>query len=64
MSTERDMKPLEPLSTGPLEAELAPEVEAPRDLYEDDKYSYLKDEARAEEREWLEDFRERCREIR
>ena len=67
MTPERDMEPLDPLG-GPL----APEVEAPRIevhrgqewLYEDDKDSALLDEWRAEEREWLEDFREQCREYR
>lgn len=50
----------EPLGEGPL----APEVEAPRDQSDDDKDSYLRDEWRAEEREWLQEFREQCREVR
>lgn len=54
------MSPLDPLG-GPLEPEIIPATEAPRDLYEDDKHSSLRDEWYAEEREWMEDFREACR---
>lgn len=50
---------LEPLPEGPL----SPEVEGPRDPGADDKTSALRDEWRADEREWLEDFRERCRDL-
>lgn len=32
-----------------------------RDRYDDDKDSALRDEWRAEEREWMNDFREMCR---
>lgn len=52
------MSPLDP-NEGPL----APEVEAPRDEFSDDKDSALRDEWAAEEREWWDDMRERCREL-
>lgn len=54
------MSPLDPLG-GPLEPDLIPTTEVPLDLYEDDKHSSLRDEWYAEEREWMDDFREVCR---
>ena len=53
------MSPLDPVG-GPLEPEIIPATEAPRDLYEDDKHSSLRDEWYAEERGWMRDFAEDC----
>lgn len=44
-----------PLGAGPLQ----PESDAASKLFEDDKYSYLRDEALAERREWERQDRDR-----
>lgn len=47
----------EPLGLGPMLPEPDPA------LFEDDKHSYLRDEWAAEAREWLQEFREECRDL-
>ena len=50
--TYQHAEPLEPLGQGPLEPEIIPATDVPRDLYEDDHLSELRDDWRAEAREW------------
>lgn len=54
-------KELHSLGAGPLEPEIVSTV--PRDPSDDDHFSELRDDWRAEEREWMDDFRERCRDL-